>query len=449
MGQDNKYFLEEEVVATDAYKRRLEGQGIAQKEVRWFNRQLILVYVREHGPVMRAKVAKDLELSRATVTSIVRVLLDKKLLREEKGKRRSTEGGRQIADIVFNADFGRIVGIDLGRSRFRIYLTNLAAEIKDQSSSVFDERMKFEEILVLVADKVRELVERHPGAWSVVRGIGMGLPGSVDRQGRFLISPPLLEHWGHVDIPARLRELLGCEPDFPIHLDNDANMGAIGESRYGKGYGVRNMLYIKLSTGIGVGLILNGALYRGENGVAGEFGHIRVQSEEVPTEEARTCLSCGKKGCLEALAGLHAIIGDARGDSSSSSLRSLSEQTITPEHMVDVIMAALHGDEASSKALERAGNRIGAAIGSYLINVYNPALILLDGGIVRPSKGGKPSINTPFLEALKQSARKSSLPAAWDGTIISTGSLGDDAVGRGAAALVIDRDPELNMPTAI
>ncbi len=432
----------------DSYRKRLEGLGVDQEKVRNYNRQLILRYLREHGPAPRVAIAQSLGLSRATVSSIVKGLMEHGFVREGEKMQATPRGGKRATEVHFNVDAGYIVGIDLGRSHLRIYLTNLAAKIVDQWASRFDTKVGWEVGLQLIAKKTNELVENNHKPWDLVRGIGLSIPGSPDPTSRMLISPPLLKMWMGVDIPMRLRQKLNLNERFPIYLDNDANMGALGESRYGAGYGVTNLIYVKLSTGIGAGLILNGQLYRGNNGVAGEFGHVIVEDviKGGMSDGSPSCSSCGKHGCLEAVAGLHAIVNDARQHSSSALIRSIKETDITPDQMADVIIEAQKGDSASRTALELAGKRIGTAIGSYLINVYNPLVILIDGGVVRPGKGDTIYINDLLLNTVYHSAEESSLPVAWVGTKLSPGALGDDAVGLGAVANVIDKDPELNMP---
>ena len=432
----------------DSYRKRLEGLGVDQEKVRNYNRQLILRYLREHEPTPRVILARNLNLSRATVSSIVKDLIDHGLVCEGEKMRAAPTGGKRATEVHFNVDAGYIVSIDLGRSHLRIYLTNLAAQIIDQWASRFDFKAGWEDGIQLMAEKTNELLKKNHKAWDMVRGIGMSVPGTPDPTLRMLISPPKLNMWMEIDIPNRLRQLLDLDKRFPIYLDNDANMGAIGESRYGGGVGVTNLIYVKLSTGFGAGLILNGQLYHGTNGVAGEFGHILVEDliKSGMSNDSPSCPSCGKQGCLEAVAGLGAIVNDARQHSSSALIRSIKETGITPDQMAEVIIEAQRGDAASRSALELAGMRIGSVIGSCLINVYNPSVVLIDGGIVRPGKGDTIYINEILLNALYQSAQEASLPAAWAGVKLSPAALGDDAVGLGAAANVIDKDPQLNMP---
>jgi predicted NBD/HSP70 family sugar kinase len=430
----------------DSQKKRSESQGADYSTVRIFNRQLILNYLRQHGPTPRVAIAKGLGLSRATVSSVIEELTEKDFVHEgEKIGATSpgtiSKGGKRATQVFFNVEAGYIIGIDVGRSRLRIYLTNLKPEIIDQDDDYsFDIMMGGEKSIPLIANKVKALVKNTYKSWEKVRGIGLALPGVPDPINNQLISPLDLAHWYNEDIAMRLRNELGLGKDFPVYLENDANMGALGESRYGKGVGVGNLIYVKLSTGIGAGLLLNGELYRG-NGAAGEFGHVFVENSDRP------CASCGKRGCLEATAGLQAIVEDARNTSHSTRIQALKKASITPELMADVIIAAQEEDDTKSRdALERAGKHIGKAIGSCLINIYNPSMILLDGGSVRPSKGDTVYRNNFLLKSLRQSAQDSSMAVNWAGTQILDGMLGDDAVALGTVATVIDNDKELNMP---
>lgn len=448
MDQHRAQIEEQEPTINNSYGKDLEGLGVAQRKVREHNSQLILEYLRKRGPALRADVAKSLNLSRATVTTIVKKLLTDALVVEE--EKSYLANGILTNRIRFNAGFGSIIGIDLGQSRLRVYLTNLEANIIDQSTERFDMQVSLEQKLTIIARKVRDLVNSNNVDWTHIRGIGMGVPGAVNREGTRIISPPdLQKYWGHIDIPAVLRERLELALAIPIYLDNDANMGALGESRYGRGHGVDNMIYIKLSTHMNAALILRGQLYRGETGTAGGFGHLRIQYGQTLAENSPSCPSCHERGCLEAWAGLHAIVSKVHNNPSSVLYGPIPEEKITPEHIAEIILAANQGDAASSNALEEAGGRIGVAIGSCLINFYNPALILLDGGIVRPSRGGQVYENFLLLEHLQRNAYEASLPVTRAETNISLGKLGDDAVGLGAVATVIDRDPALNLSMAI
>jgi predicted NBD/HSP70 family sugar kinase len=425
----------------DTQEKHSVSQGADNATMRTFNRQLILNYLRIHEKKTRVAIARDLGISRATVSSIIQLLEKDNLVCEgEKVGATSTgatsKGGKRATLVHFNVNAGYIIGVDLGRSRLRIYLMNLKPDIIDQNDYALDINIEASEGIRFIAEVIKRLIQKNPDTRDKTRGIGIALPGVLDPTSRRLVSPLDLANWSNANIPIQLRKELEYDKNIPIYLDNDANMGALGESRYGSKAGCRNMVYIKLSNAIGAGLILNGELYRG-NGAAGELGHVLIE------HGGRKCVACGKCGCLEAYAGLQAIVRDARKNATQSSLE---DEPITPGHMADLIIAARAGDTSSRKTLEQAGKLIGQVIGSSLINIYNPSIILLDGGSVRPSKDDQVYINEFLLQSIKESAKDSSMPVNWDGTQILEGSLGDDAVGFGVVATVIDNDSELNMP---
>ncbi|QBD81695.1 ROK family protein [Ktedonosporobacter rubrisoli] len=247
--------------------------------------------------------------------------------------------------------------------------------------------------------------------------------------------------WDNVDVWGVLQHEFGV----PLYMDNDANMGALGESRCGAARGSMNMAYIKVATGIGGGLIVDGHIYRGHSGSAGELGHISID------EDGPLCV-CGNRGCLETLAGARAIVEDAllgrslhaRGEANAEKGSAVSllvrrkDQLAQAEpgsaeyvraDIADVILAAQRGDAASVAALERAGEHIGIALAG-LINLFNPATIVVDGGVARAG--------ALLLAPLRRVAAACSLPAAWNGTRILPGELGNDAIALGAVITVID-----------
>ena len=208
---------------------------------------------------------------------------------------------------------GYVFGVDIGRTHIGVYLADQKSEV---NAEIIDSRnlnhcstseMGGEKCLNVIAQYIVELRGEHRVDWRLVLGIGIGLPG-IHLKGK-LISPTLMIKWSKIDIPTTLEKYLREKdqaiPEIPpMYLDNDANMGALGEARHRN---ESDLIFIKVGTGIGAGLFLNGNIYRGNNGAAGEFGHILLEPRST-----RPCASCGKSGCLEALVGQNAIIEDAR-----------------------------------------------------------------------------------------------------------------------------------------
>jgi glucokinase-like ROK family protein len=382
------------------------SRGADVRAMREFNLLLVLNCIREHGPLPRVAIARHTGLSRPTVSSLMEILLRERLVREGELMNSSAVGGRRAVEVHFNASAGYVLGVDVGRTHLTMMLANLAAEIQARHSEPFDSSQGAEACLPLLSTRLRAFIEAADTRWDQIVGIGMGVPGPIDTSRRQLVSPPRLPGWDRINLYAAMHH----ELQVPVFLDNDANMGTLGESRYGAGRGVENMAYIKLGTGIGGGMIMNGVIYRG-SGSAGEIGHVTIDAD------GPEC-ACGNRGCLEALAGAGAIVEDASREASHA-----------VRDIADVIRAAQEGDPHCRAALERAGEYVGVAVAD-VINLCNPTLILLDGGVSRAGE--------LLLDPLRRTAAARSLPIAWASTTVQLAQLGDNAIALGAVSTVLD-----------
>lgn len=398
--------------------------------IREANRALVLNCIRLDGPLPRVAIARRTGLSRTTVSSIVESLLKDGLAREGDTQSAAPSGGRRPTLVHFNESAGVILGVDLGRSHYTMLATDLAAHVLARESGPFDSTLGADACLALLAAKIRRFVADHAIAWDTILGLGVGIPGPVDEQQRMLIRPPRMPGWDGVDVQRTLRR----ELDLPICMGNDANMGALGESRYGAGRGLSDFAYVKVGSGIGCGLVIAGNVYRGSRGSAGELGHVTID------EDGPLC-DCGNRGCLETVASGPAIVRDAIEASSLNCERAarglppvtgsaaLAHVSAAPVDVADVVQAALDGDPASCAAIERAGDRIGIALAS-LINLVNPSVILVDGGVARAGE--------LLLEPIRRAIATRSLSAASANTQLVAGELGTNAIALGAIAAVID-----------
>lgn len=407
--------------------RSATTKGADLRLMRELNRLLILNCVRVSGPITRVAVAHQTGLSRTTVSSIVDELLADNLLVEGQTVDAAPTGGRRATLLHFNADAGYVIGVDLGRSHLTLLLTNLAGQIIARRSGGFDASLGPEICLQQVIASLMDFTaEQHIG-WHQIIGVGLGIPGPLDAASRMLVRPPRMPGWDHFDI----RTVMERACKTPIYLDNDANMGACGESEYGAARNVENMAYVKVATGIGCGLIMNGDIYRGSGGSAGEIGHVTVD------DNGPLC-DCGNRGCLEAVAGGAALVLDAaRGmRGAHADAHGAEDCDDCPEErlaetldVADVVRAAVAGDPAARDAIERAGYHIGIALAG-LVNIFNPSLILLDGSVARSGE--------LLLAPIRQAIVRRSLAASSSAIRIELALLGDNAIGLGAVATVIE-----------
>lgn len=376
--------------------------------MREFNESLVLNLIRQTGRISRTDIASHTHLSRSTVSSIVNDLLAANLVCEV-GTGHS-RGGRRPIMIEFNGQAGYVIGVDLGATHLMVLLSDLEAQavVRVASPFVVEEGPKLG--LERIAQAIEQALQEAGLGMERIFGVGIGVPGPLDFATGKPIFPPIMPGWHDTPIRERLRERL----NKPVYLDNDANLGAIGEYWWGGGRGARNVAFIKVGTGIGCGLIIEGQIYRGEIGSAGEIGHAVIDPHGARCR-------CGSSGCLETMAAAPAILQAAR----DAGLAVAGQPFCT---ILDLISAARNGDERARGLFEQAGRLIGTALTS-LVNLLNPGIIVVGGGVARAG---------PFLlEPLRETVHDRALPVAGRGTRIVASELGADAIAIGAVTTVL------------
>ncbi len=402
-------------------------RGADPRAMREANLALVLNVIRGHGPLTRVALATRTGLSRTTVSSLINSLLAEGLVREGDSLRAAPGGGRRPILLHFNEAAGYVLGVDLGRTHYTLVITDLAANVIARQSGPCDTNLGPVGALPLLITAIRQFMASQQIAWDAIAGIGAGIPGTLDGSRRALIKPPLMPGWHGVD----LRRILTRELHVPIYLGNDANYGALGESRFGAGGHVPELVYVKVGTGIGCGLVFDRRIYTGSHGFAGELGHVTID------ENGSRC-DCGNRGCLETVAAAPAIVADAVAGLSLRRNVSVSEREDVPAprlagrqqvDIADVVAEALTGDAASIAAIARAGELLGIALAG-LVNLFNPSLIVLDGGVARAGE--------LLLGSIRSSIAARSLAAAAETLRIERAVLGENAIALGAVAEVLD-----------
>ena len=255
-----------------------------------------------------------------------------------------------------------------------------------------------------------------------MQGIGVAAAGIIDLNKGLIIESPNLPHWRNI----KLIDILYKKFGGPIYLVNDASAAALGEFHLGAGHGVSNMVYLTVSTGIGGGIIINGDLYEGSDGCAGEFGHMIVDTDGPECK-------CGSRGCLEALASGTAIARMARGrleNTDGSLLSEMNQGSADNITSVMVASAARRGDLLSNEVVKLAGRYLGIGLAN-IVNIFNPDMIVIGGGV---SKMGE-LILKPARKTMKEHAFK--LPARRVSVVKSR--LGENAGVIGASIYVTKR----------
>jgi N-acetylglucosamine repressor len=371
--------------------------------LRAINRASILNAIKAQGAIARTDIAALTGLSPATVTSLTAELIEDGLIYEKtEGESR---GGRRPILLSLDSKGAYVVGIKLAEDDATLALTDLNADIIARETILLGERDP-QSISRQLGDGVRAVLDRAQVKPSQVLGVGVGLSGIIDSQaGVCRVSP----HNNWRDVP--FAELLETELDCFVYLDNNVNTLTLVEQLYGPGQHVRDFLLVTVGRGIGLGIVVNGMLYRGSSGGAGEFGHMVIDPDGF-------ACSCGNRGCLETFASEPWLVQRAN-------LNGLA--VTTPE---ELIAAAQGGNPVARDVLAAGGHVLGQSLAT-LVNLFNPALIIISGEGVRAGD----LMFGPMRDAI---SRHAFAPLA-EHLEIRIEPLQDDTWARGAASLVLDK----------
>jgi glucokinase-like ROK family protein len=378
------------------------------RSLRELNRGRVIDALRGRGTASRAEIARATGLSRSTVSSIVSDLIEAGLLTEQAeatGVAHGEAGGRPPVLLSLNPSAGLAVGVDFGHSHLRVAVSDLSHEVLAESWRELDVDHSAEEGLDAAAELVDEVLKEANVGRKGVIGVGMGLPGPINRSTGAVGSSSILPGWVGVNAALEMERRLR----LPVKVENDANLGALAEFVWGSGRGHSDVIYIKLASGVGAGLLFAGRLHHGAGGTAGEIGHI-------PAQNGTAICRCGSRGCLETVASARAIaeqVGVSRGE------------PVSPRRLLELIA---DGDPAASRLIGEAGRQIGVALAE-LCNLVNPNCVIIGGDL---SAAGE-LITEPVIESIRRYA----IASAADEVTVVAGVLGERAELLGALALVL------------
>jgi glucokinase-like ROK family protein len=387
-------------------------------DVKLSNKHLALDLVRyTSGGISRADLARQLGLSRAAMSSIVGDFLRLEMTRESENS--PTNRGRRPVLLEINPNFGYVVGVDVGATHVSLNLADFSANILNASEFSFDVSKGPLVCLAEIDEMLRSFLAENGMDFPDLLAIGVGVPGPVVVELGAVVAPPIMPGWDRFPIQRHLENLWGC----PVILGNDAELGALGEWAYGAGRNEQHLLFVKVGYGIGAGLLLDGQIYRGATGCAGEIGHITVD------ENGPIC-TCGNRGCLEAFSGGRSIAQRAAKAIQSGRRTQLSNIPIEKITASDVALYARKGDLVAQEIVAQAGEYLGTALAS-LINILNPGMIIIGGSVSQ--------MGDLFLEPIRQAATKRSLPVFSQSVRITAAYLGQrsSAIGAVTQALTL------------
>jgi predicted NBD/HSP70 family sugar kinase len=347
-------------------------------------------------------------MSRSTVAARIDVLMRLGLIAPY-GDGVST-GGRPPSLLALNPASRVVAGVDIGASHTSVALADLAGVVLAERRADLDVAAGPTEVLGWAESAIADLLaeQKRPDPKRPVAklaAIGLGLPGPVEHSTGRAINPPIMPGWDRYDVPGHVQQAFAV----PVLVDNDVNIMALGE-QHAHLPDVQDLVFIKVATGIGAGLISGGELQRGAQGAAGDLGHVRV------ARGADVLCRCGNQGCLEAIAAGPALA------------RILRESGVPAENGQDVVDLARGGDAAAVQVVRQAGRDIGEVVAT-LVNVMNPSAVVIGGAI---SDAGE-----SLIAGIREVVYNRSLPLATEHLTITTSRAGGRAGVIGAAALAI------------
>ncbi|GAA3242816.1 ROK family transcriptional regulator [Nonomuraea helvata] len=374
-------------------------------DVRATNLAVVLRFVREHAPCSRADIAASTGLNKATVSSLVADLIDRRLVREIG----LTENrvGRPATMLVLDGSPYAAIGMEINVGYITAVAVDLAGERLLSWRRSFDSAEPAGQGVATVAAVVRRVVNRMAKQERQVLGLSVAVPGLVDTAGSVRFAPNL--GWRDADLSGDLAKALR-DPGFTIQVDNDANLAALAEQRFGAHSGASDLIYLTGEIGVGAGIILDGRLRRGRLGFSGEIGHVQLDPDGPECH-------CGRRGCLEVMAGLGAVLGR---DPSPAEIQVEIEESVR---------LARAGDPATLATLESVGRSLGQGV-SILANLLNPEVVILGGYYVPLTPWLLPAVQDEMADRV--------IAAEAGGCQVVASTLGHDAAALGGAARVLD-----------
>jgi predicted NBD/HSP70 family sugar kinase len=360
--------------------------------------------IRDNGPVSRSELSRAIGLPRSTTTALVAELLRERLISETPARSggAGSGSGRPATLLSLRRPDGLVAGFDFGHRHIRVAVATGEGHILAEESTHLDVDREADTALAYAGEMLHLVLERAGVSLADVRAAAAGIPAPLNSRTGRVGSPTILAGWVDLDPCEELRRRTG----LACTLGNDAAFGALGEMTYGAARDLSDFIYVKASNGIGAALVLNGRLYRGSQGMAGEIGHTQID----PT--GAWC-RCGNRGCLEATVSIDVV---------RRQLEPLGLDPLVPEDMEHPVAA---------KVLAESGRTVGVVIAN-LCNTLNPEAVILGGDLA--------STGADFTAGVRDSVRHLAQPGpALDTAVIPTSLHGRaellGAVARAAAAL--------------
>ena len=399
--------------------RRAQARNPKSKSFK--NELNVLQLIHAKCNISRMELAKQTGLSAASISAIVQNLIDRGLV-VESGHNSSVLGRKPIS-LSLRDDAGFLVGVDLGSFYTRVVVTDIRGSLvyKQESKTGMPDGRDL--VLSRTLKAIHKAIDDSGTPKSAFRGIGIGHSGVIDVSKGLVLSfprPGQMAEWKNVP----LRDILEREFGVPCLLEDSVRAIATAEKHFGLGKGLDDFIYVDVGMGIGAAIVLDGKLYRGPGGSAGEFGHMTVD------EHGPLCC-CGNYGCLETLASCGAIIQSVKSaieKGVDSKVRELAQGDLNRSSIEIIGQAAMQNDSLSFRVLHEAVSHIGVALAD-VVNLLNPHVLIFGGALFRSA----PEL---FLEPLKRTIKQRALEKSANEVQLKISTLGSEAGALGAARLI-------------
>jgi predicted NBD/HSP70 family sugar kinase len=367
----------------------------------------VLDYLFREGPARRVDVIRATALSRATVSKLVGELQAAGLVAEERPALSAGRSGRPPTLLTLNPQIGAFGGVDFGHSSVRVAIADVTGTLLAEDRLDLDVDNAAELAITAAVDRLPALVAEAGLPRTRLLGVGAAISAPVRRGGASVVAAGILPGWSAVSPQRELARRLGV----PVHVGNDANLGALAEVRTGAAQGASDVVYVMLSSGVGGGLVLNGSLFTGHSGMTGELGHVQVDPE------GALC-RCGNRGCLETVAGAQVLLARLRPV--------LGKNT----GLAEAVERAHAGDELCRQVFREAGLAAGRVAGD-VCNIVNPELVIVGGDLIVAGE--------LLVDAVRAGLEQTSIPAVRADVAVVAATLGDRAELLGAIGLAIEQ----------
>lgn len=377
----------------------------SQSALRLRNQHRLTEHLLRGGPATQAELSRLTGLSAATVSNIVKSMQHEGLVTLTP----TTSSGRRAHSVCYVGDSSIAAGIDFGRSHVRVVLANRSYQVVAERQIPLPLGHNATVGIAAAGKLLDELLTEEGISRATLIGAGAGIPGPIDRRTGKVIQGAILPEWVGINLHKRLNSAL----DLPVYIENDANLGALAQVTWGAYSSVQNLVFVKIGTGIGAGLIVNGSLYSGSIGVTGEIGHLTI-------DESGLICRCGNRGCLETIA------------SNATMIELLSRDKSRPITAEDIVNQAAAGDPTTLRVLEDAGTAVGRALAT-ISNLMSPDVIVIGGPLA--------TLDEVLLSPIRRGFLRHTVPIVGENTILATSSLGPRSEALGAVSLVFQNDP--------